>query len=180
VARPSLAAHPRRGDGGRVARYARLIDEAFERFFGAPGAVGRIVVLFCVGVTVVAVVWLYPQAFADANRTARTNADLDYLDRELGGGNSILPAQAIAIEARGRIPAHSTFTVAVGPHRKGWSVLSDPGSLENYMRYFLLPRRTAGDAAWILCFACDQSAFPGAEAVWEDQADGLAILRRPA
>ena len=45
-----------------------------------------------------------PGRFADANHEARANARLDYVDRELGGGNSVLPAQAIAIEARGHIP----------------------------------------------------------------------------
>ena len=128
----------------------------------------------------VALSWLYPQAFAEANRTARANAGLDQLDRELGGGNSVLPAQSIAIEARGRIPEGDTFTVAVGEPRESWSELAIPDSLENYMRYFLLPRRTGTDAPWILCFACDRSAYPDAELVWEDDEEGLAILRRSA
>jgi hypothetical protein len=137
-----------------------------------------VVVLFCVGVLLVALGWLYPQAFADANRAARANARLDWVDRELGGGNSVLPAQAIAIEARGRIPANGTFTVAVGEPRPGWSELAIPDTLENYMRYFLLPRKTSDDAPWILCFACDRGAYPDAEVVWEDPQEGLSILRR--
>jgi hypothetical protein len=139
-----------------------------------------VVVLFCVGVMLVALVWLYPRAFADANREARANAALDQVDRELGGGNSVLPAQAIAVEARGRIPEDETFTVAVGEPRASWSELAIPDTLENYMRYFLLPRRSFPDAPWILCFACDRSAFPGATPVWEDAEEGLAILRRPS
>lgn len=135
--------------------------------------------MFCVGVMLVSLAWRYPQAFADANRTARANARLDYVDRELGGGNSVLPAQAIAIEARGRIPEGDTFTVATGEPREGWSELAIPDSLENYMRYFLLPRRTSADARWIVCFACDRGAYPDAQPVWEDPEDGLAILRRP-
>ena len=138
------------------------------------------VVLFCVGVTLVALVWLYPQAFADATREARANAALDQVDRELGGGNSVLPAQAIAVEARGRIPEDETFTVAAGEPRASWSELAIPPTLENYMRYFLLPRRAVPDAPWILCFACDRSAYPGAIPVWEDAEEGLAILRRPS
>ena len=51
-------------------------------------------------------------------------------------------------------------------------------SLENYMRYFLLPRRIEPGAPWILCFACDRSAYPDAQAVWEDPAEGLSILSR--
>jgi hypothetical protein len=127
----------------------------------------------------VALVWLYPQAFADANRTARANARLDHVDRELGGGNSVLPAQAIGVESRGLIPEDETFTVAAGEPRASWSELAIPDTLENYMRYFLLPRRTNPDAAWILCFACDRTAYPGAAPVWEDAEEGLAILRRP-
>ena len=32
-----------------------------------------------------------------------------------------------------------TFTVAVGEPQEGWSELSTPYALENFMRYFLLP-----------------------------------------
>ena len=128
---------------------------------------------------VVATAWLYPRAFGDADAAARANGRLDNIDRELGGGNSVLPAQAIAIEARGRIPDRGTFAVAVGPRQPGWTVLADPASLENYMRYFLLPRKTDPAAPWILCFACDPHAYPGARAVWEDADQKLSILRRP-
>lgn len=157
-----------------------MIGEALVRLLGAPGALGRLVVLFCVAVMLVALAWLYPHEFADANSTARANARLDYLDREIGGGNSVIPDQAIAIEARGHIPERDTFTVAVGEPREGWSELAIPDTLDTYMRYFLLPRRTNADAPWIVCFACDRSAFPDAKPVWEDEEHGLAILRRPA
>ena len=128
----------------------------------------------------VALAWLYPHAFADANRSARANARLDNIDRALGGGNSVLPAQAIAMEARGRIPEDGTFAVSVGPRQPGWSVLAIPDSVANYMRYFLLPRQMDPNAQWILCFACDRSAYPDAQVVWEDSPDALAILRLPS
>ena len=156
-----------------------MID-AVARFLGTPGALGRLVVCLCLGVTLVALAWLYPQAIADANRAARANAQLDLVDRDLGGGNSVLPAQGIAVESRGRIPEGDTFVVAVGEPRAGWSELAIPASLENFMRYFLLPRRIDPDAPWILCFGCDRAAFPGAAPVWEDEEAALAILRRPA
>ena len=127
---------------------------------------------------VVAVAWLYPSAFGDANAAADANARLDAVDRELGGGNSVLPAQAIAVEARGRIPEEGTFTVAVGRRQPGWSSLAIPPTLENYMRYFLLPRKTDPVAPWILCFACDQEAYQGARVVWEDTDQRLSILKR--
>ena len=127
---------------------------------------------------VAALAWLYPQAFADANRSARANAELDQIDRALGGGNSVLPAQAMAIESRGWIPEDETFAVAVGEPRPTWSSLAIPATLENYLRYFLLPRRTSPDGPWILCFGCDRGAYPDATVVWEDPEEGLAILRR--
>lgn len=124
-----------------------------------------------------AVAVLWPEAVADAIRTARANAALDYLDREIGGGNSVLPDPALAIEARGRIPEDGTFAVDVGARQEGWSELATPDAIVTFMRSFLLPRRESADAPWILCFACDHAAHPGAEPVWEDE-EGLSILRR--
>ncbi len=132
---------------------------------------------FCLVVTMVAAVVLYPQAFADANRTARANAALDLLDREVAGGNSVLPDQAIAIEARGRIPADGSFTVDVGQGPAGWPELATPDAITTFLRSFLLPRREASDAAWVLCLACDPAAHGDAATVWEDE-EGLSILRR--
>ena len=149
------------------------------RWFGSPGALARLVVCFCVAVTLVALAWLYPQALDDANGSARANASLDYVDRALGGGNSVLPEQAIAIEARGRIPPGDAFTVVVGEPQEGWSELATQDAIGSYMQYFLLPRRSSDSAPWILCFACDRAAFPGADVEWEDDS-GLSILRRPA
>jgi hypothetical protein len=135
------------------------------------------VVVFCAAVTVGALVVLWPEAFADANRAARANATLDYVDRQVGGGNSVLPDQAAVIEAQGRIPTEETFLVAVGGPQEGWSELSTPDAIATFMRSVLLPRRESADAPWILCFACDRGAYPGAEPVWEDE-EGLSILRR--
>ena len=134
------------------------------------------VIAYCVAVMLVAIVVRYPEAFGDANRSARANARLDLMDREFGGGNSVIPDQGLLVEARGRIPEDGTFAVAMGERQPGWTDLTATFA-ETYSRYFLLPRRAAPDAPWILCFGCDRSAYPGAEAVWEGD-DGLAILRR--
>jgi hypothetical protein len=134
------------------------------------------VIAYCAAVMLVAIVVLYPDAFREANESARANARLDLLDREFGGGNSVIPDQGLLVEARGRIPEDGTFAVAVGERQPGWTDLTATFA-ETYSRFFLLPRRAAGDAPWILCFACDRSAYPGAEVVWEGD-DGLSILRR--
>ena len=134
------------------------------------------VIAYCVAVMLVAIVVRYPEAFGDANRSARANARLDLIDRALGGGNSVIPDQGLLVEARGRIPEDGTFAVAVGERQPGWTDLT-ANFAETYSRYFLLPRRPAPDASWILCFACDRSSYPDARAVWEGD-DDLAILRR--
>jgi hypothetical protein len=135
------------------------------------------VVVFCLAVTVGAAVVLWPEAFADANRTARANASLDYLDRMIGGGNSVLPNPGVVVEARGRIPADETFEVAVGDPLEGWSELATPDAITTFARSILLPRRESPEAPWVLCFACDRASFPDAAVVWEDE-EGTAILRR--
>jgi hypothetical protein len=155
-----------------------LTDGRLARRFTGPSGIARLVVVFCVAVTLAALAWRYPQAFVDANRTARANAVLDHVDRELGGGNSVLPTQSIAIEARGRIPSDESFEVSVGEPQEGWDELATPDALDTYMRYFLLPRRHADGAPWIICFACDRAAYPGAAVVWEGD-EGVAIMRRP-
>ena len=126
----------------------------------------------------VALVWHYPRSFADANDAARANARLDWVDRLVGGGNSVIPTQSVATEALGRIPPEGSFAVAVGPAQANWTSLALPPTLESYMRYILLPRRLRADAPWVVCFACDRAAFPKAKAVWEDDASGVSILRR--
>ena len=135
-------------------------------------------IAYCVAVLLVAIVVLYPDAFRDANESARANARLDLLDREFGGGNSVIPDQGLLVEARGLIPPDGTFAVAVGERQPEWTDLTATYA-ETYSRYFLLPRRYAPDAPWILCFACDRGAYPGANAVWEGD-DGLSILERPS
>ena len=167
-----------RTDDRRRARYARRTDDLAARRPLRGTGFRRLVIAYCVAVMLVAIAIRYPEAFRDANRTARANARLDLMDREFGGGNSVIPDQGLLVEARGRIPENGTFAVAVGEPQPGWTDLTATFA-ETYSRYFLLPRRAAPDARWILCFACDRNAYPGARAVWEGD-DGLAILLRPS
>jgi hypothetical protein len=151
-------------------------DPVARRHLGIDG-LPRLVVVGCVAAIVAALILRYPEAFRDANTTARANAALDFMDRQVGGGNSVVPDQRFLVEARGRIPEDGSFTVAVGEHQPGWTDLT-AGFTETFAKYFLLPRRYAADAPWILCLACDRSAYPGAEEVWSGE-DALSILRRP-
>jgi hypothetical protein len=135
------------------------------------------VIAYCVAVMVVAIVVRYPDTFRSANDAARQNARLDLFDRQFGGGNSVIPDQGLLVEARARIPTDGTFAVSVGDRQPGWTDLTAPFA-ETYSRYFLLPRRPASDARWILCFGCDRASYPGATVAWEGD-DGLSLLERP-
>ena len=90
-----------------------------QRWFSAGIATRRLVVVFCVAVSVVALVVRYPAALRDANDTARENAALDFVDRAVGAGNSVFPDQQLLVEARGLIPADASFTVAIGEPQPG-------------------------------------------------------------
>ena len=81
----------------------------FRRWFSAGIATRRLVVLFCAAVLLVALAVRYPDAFHDANETARANAALDQVDRAVGAGNSVFPDQALLVEARGLIPPDESF-----------------------------------------------------------------------
>ena len=154
------------------------LHERVTHLLAGPDGIRRLVVIFCAIVTVAAVVVRLPDTVGEANRSARANASLDWIDRQLGGGNSVLPDQGVAIEARGRIPEDETFDVDAGERPEDWSELATPDALETYMRYFLLPRRPADGAPWIICFACDPNAHEGATVVWQDD-ESISILRRP-
>ena len=133
-------------------------------------------IVLWLALVLVAIAVRYPDTFRAANETARANAALDLLDRKVGGGNSVIPDQDVLFEALGRIPADETFAVAVGEPQQGWTDLTAT-YVETFLRYFLLPRRVDPEARWIICFACDRQAIPGARAVWEGE-DGIAIRRR--
>lgn len=160
----------------RAPRYPRPTDDVLQRWFSAGVATRRLVVVFCLAVILVALAVRYPDAFRDAGDTARANARLDFVDRDVGAGNSVFPSQALLVAARGLIPADQSFAVAAGDPQPGWTSLTAPAA-EPFLRSYLLPRRLDPNGPWIVCLACDRGAYPGADAVWEGD-DGLSILRR--
>ena len=147
-----------------------------QRWFSAGVATRRLVVAFCLAVTLVALAVRYPDAIRDAGDTARANANLDLVDRDVGAGNSVFPEQSLLVAARGLIPADESFAVASGDPQPGWTPLTALAA-ETFLRSYLLPRRLDPNARWIVCLACDRGAYADAEAVWEGD-DGLSILRR--
>lgn len=107
--------------------------------------------------------------------TATTNAGLNYDDREFAGGNSLVVDKGALYEARSLIPDDGRYRVLTGSRVTGATDLTEP-YIDQFARYFLMPRRPDPDAPWIICYGCDLSALTGMpEVVWNNGA-GISIL----
>ena len=108
--------------------------------------------------------------------TATANASLNYDDREFAGGNSLVVDKRALYQARALIPEDGSYRVVAGPGVVGATELTQP-YIDQFARYFLMPRRPSPDAEWILCYGCDPASLePAAAAVWDNGA-GISILR---
>ena len=97
---------------------------------------------------------------------------------EIAGGNGLVADQLAVYAARGLIPVDATYHVAVAPDFRGGSDLTRD-NVASYYRYFLLPRRPAESAPWVICYGCDTSTYgAGAKVVWRDH-QGLSIVKVP-
>lgn len=105
---------------------------------------------------------------------ADTNAALNYDDREFGAGNSLVVDKWALYQARGLIPENGSYRVVVGPGVEGATELTE-GYIDQFVRYFLMPRRLVQNAPWILCYGCERAELEGAEVVW-DNGRGISIL----
>jgi hypothetical protein len=132
-------------------------------------------VIFLVVTTVVAVAVSYPQVLRELGDDAAANSALSYADREIAGGNGIVVDQAAVYAARSLIPRDATYHVAIGPDFREQELTRD--HVASYYRYFLMPRRPAESASWIVCYGCDRSEYGDrVEVVWSD-GGSLSILR---
>jgi hypothetical protein len=116
------------------------------------------------------------QAIDRLQAKAQENAALNYDDRELGGGNSLGVDKAALYEARALIPRDGSYRLLTGPALDTSNPLTKP-HIEEYARYFLMPRRPAGDARWIICYGCDQSKLGRRFQVLWQSGSGIAIGR---
>lgn len=150
--------------------------ERVSWWFEWPAGIVRSGVAFLVAVTVVAVLVRYPAVLRQAGRDAARNSDLSYSDREIAGGNGVVADQIAVYAARGIIPESETYKVVVDPGFKGGSAQTVP-FVDSYYRYFLVPRRPAEDARWLICYACDLGPYGSrAQVVWEGDED-VSIVR---
>ena len=143
-----------------------------------PAGIVRIGVVFLVAAATVAVVVRYPQVLRDSGRDADRNSALSFSDREIAGGNGLVADQLAVYAARALIPVDATYHDAVGPDYQGGNDLTRD-NVAGYYRYFLLPRRPAEVAPWVICYGCDTRVYgSGAKVVWQDD-EGLSIVTLP-
>lgn len=141
-----------------------------------PAGVTRVGVVFLVAATTLAVVVNYPDVMREVGREASHNSALSFSDREIAGGNGIVEDQVAVYAARALIPEDATYHMAVSPDFEAESDLTVP-YVDSYYRYFLMPRRPAEDAPWVICYECDLGAYGSrAEVVWEGDS-GVSIVR---
>jgi hypothetical protein len=118
----------------------------------------------------------YVKAIDQLGDRAHANSELSYSDREVAGGNSIVVDQEAANEAQVLIPRSATFRVRVAPDLPNATSLTSTFA-ESWYRYFLMPRRPADDAHWVICYGCDTSELGAYVVRWHDD-QGISILRR--
>ena len=135
-----------------------------------PHGLARLGVAACLAVTVVVGLVYLVEAVDTFGGVASGNAAAAYDDRAFGGGDAPGVDQEALTEARGRIPEHGTYRLVVG---------QGATNIGQFARSFLMPRRPASDARWVLCYDCDLSSFgDGLEVVWQNDA-GIAVGRLP-
>jgi hypothetical protein len=133
----------------------------------------------CVAATVAAalvvVAMELPNTLDRLGSTASANSALSFADREVAGGNAVLADQMLAFEARGLIPANESYRVLTGPRLTKQAALPIT-SLEGWLTSWLIPRRPAGDAHWVICYGCDPAQVPGYRVLWQDEY-GISVGR---
>jgi hypothetical protein len=136
----------------------------------------RVGVVACVVVVTALGLWYLVRAVDRLDDAAGANAALNYDDREFGGGNSLVVDKRALYEARSLIPKDGSYRVVAGPGVEGATDLTEP-YIDQFARYFLMPRRPDPGAAWIICYGCDPAGLERpASTVWDNGA-GISILR---
>lgn len=136
----------------------------------------RVGVVFLVAVTALAAAVRFPATFKRLGDTASRNSALSFADRDVAGGNELVVDQNAVYQARARIPRDATYNVAVGEDFQGGGDLTVP-YVASYFHYFLIPRRPAEQAPWVVCYGCDLAEYgDDARVVWRS-AEGISIVR---
>ena len=141
-----------------------------------PHGLARLGVILCVAVALVFGLVYLVRAVDQLGDDASRNAALNFDDREFAGGNSLVVDKRALYEARALIPEDGTYRVAAGPGVDGATELTEE-YIDQYARSFLMPRRPAADAHWILCYGCELAALgDGHEVVWTN-GGGISLVK---
>jgi hypothetical protein len=141
-----------------------------------PLGIARLGVILCVAVALVLGLVFFVRAVDRLGDDAQRNAALNFDDREFAGGNSLVVDKRALYEARALIPEDGTYRVVTGPRVEGATELTEP-YIDQFARSFLMPRRPAADASWVLCYGCERSALgDSAEVVWDNGA-GISLVK---
>jgi hypothetical protein len=135
----------------------------------------RLGVAACVAVAVALGVVYLVRAVDELGEIASTNAALNYDDREFAGGNSLVADKGALYQARALIPEDGRYRVLTGSPVAGETELTQQ-YIDQFARYFLMPRRPAPDAPWIICYGCDTAAIGEPTSVVWANGGGISIL----
>jgi hypothetical protein len=134
----------------------------------------RAAVVFCVALSLTLGAIYFVRALSNFGDDASNNSSLSFSDREIAGGNGIVPDQEAVYEAQALIPRNGRYRIVTGSGLKNATSLTLP-FVETWYRSFLMPRRPALGARWIICYGCDVSKLGGPyRRVWQDS-DGISI-----
>ena len=135
--------------------------------------------VFLVATVAIAAVVTYPGLMREAGEEAHDNSERTYVDRDVAGGNGLVADQQAVYAARALIPPHAAYHVAVAPDYEAGDELTQ-GHVASFFRYFLVPRRPAEAASWIVCYGCDLAEYgPRAEVLWRGDED-ISIVHVPS
>lgn len=141
-----------------------------------PKGIARLGAILCVVVAVAFGAVYFVRAVDRLGADAERNARLNFDDREFAGGNSLVVDKRALYEARAHIPEDGSYRVVAGPGVDGATELTEP-YIDQYARSFLIPRRPAADAPWVICYGCVIAELgPHADVVW-DNGGGIALVR---
>jgi hypothetical protein len=140
-----------------------------------PRGIARLGVVLCVALALGYGLVYFVKAVDRLGDRARENAGLNFDDREFAGGNAVISNLPV-YEARGLIPEDETYRYVVGASVEGGDEVTAQ-QVGDFVRYFLMPRRPAPDAAWIFCYACEPAELgDGVEILYQDD-DGMLVAR---
>ena len=131
-------------------------------------------VVVCVAVAVVFGFAYFVRTVDRLGEDAATHAATNYDDREFGGGNSLVVDKRALYEAKALIPEDGSYRLIAGPNVEGATELTEP-YIDQFARYFLMPRRPDPNGEWIICYGCDPAQLERPTTPVWDGGGGISI-----